>query len=64
MALYRVIENDYGGTDQTDFRVPDLRGRFPTIEAEKQLGSAGDGIIAAGQLSNDQGVTASYIIKK
>lgn len=50
--LYSAIENNWGGSDGTDFKVPDLRGRFL-----KGIGPAGDGnggvAIALGQFQDD-----------
>jgi|GEM_PF-7071897 len=52
-ALYNVIQNIYGGTNSTDFKVPDCRGMF--IRGAGIHGTVIGGITPSGILGVEQG---------
>lgn len=57
--LYDVIGNTFGGTDNTDFQVPNLHGRIPYMAAT--LGDTAD--IANGTSDSDTYLSMAWIIR-
>ncbi len=57
-ALYAVIANTYGGSDGTDFKVPDLRGRTPIGVG---TGDAGDATAHA--LADKEGAEGHTLVE-
>jgi microcystin-dependent protein len=52
-ALYSLIGTTYGGDGQTNFKLPDLRGRIPVHQGQSQSGI----VYAMGQQSGTETVT-------
>jgi len=57
-ALYNLIGTTYGGNGQTDFAVPDLRGRLPVHQG---TGSGMGGSYVLGQVGGTETVTLTTL---
>lgn len=57
-ALYSIIGTTYGGDGTTNFKLPDLRGAFPT-QCSNLSGSHPGGTYTYGQVGGTQSITIS-----